>query len=172
MYATATLRGLEPDQLDELAKAHEEQAAVLRAAASRRREELSIRASTKARMKSLDRLPAMVSKFESQGMTRADALACVALSTDAPAATIALRMRRAEKQAKADQKAARDRAVIDLAASGQSNTEIGRRFGLHRDTVARIIQRHFRRGQKAHGRQIVPRRLDQRISHSERPPND
>ena len=145
MYATATLRGLEPDQLDELAKAHEEQAAVLRAAASRRREELSIRTATKARMDVLDHLPAMVAKFENQGMTRADALTCVALSTGAPAATVALRMRRAEQQARADQRCARDRAVIDLAAAGHSNAEIALRVGLHRDTVARIIRRQINR---------------------------
>lgn len=149
MYATATLRGLSPDQLDELARAHEEQAAVLRAAASRRREELAIRDSTKARMKALDKLPAMVSKFESQGMTRADALACVALTTGVQPNTIALRMHRAEKQAKADQRAARDHAVIDLAAAGHSNAEIGRRVSIHRDTVSRIIKRYIRQEKTA-----------------------
>ena len=77
-------------------------------------------------------------------MSRADAIACAAFNTDVPAATIALRMHRAEKQAKADQREARDRAVIDLAAAGHSNAEIGRRVGLHRDSGARIVQRQIR----------------------------
>lgn len=141
MYATATLRGLEPAQLIELAKAHEQQAAALRAAADRRAEETAMHRATKARMDTLDRLPAMVARFERQGMTRGEALACVALSTGAPAGTVAQRMFRAERKAKADQRAARDRAVIDLAATGHNNAEIGRRVGLHRDTVARIVRR-------------------------------
>ena len=111
---------------------------------------MALSANTRARAEALDRLPALVAELETQqGMSRADAVAWAAFNTDVPPATVALRMHRAEKQAKADQKAARDRAVIDLAAAGHSNAEIGRRVGLHRDTVSRIVQRQFRRGQLA-----------------------
>lgn len=149
MYATATLRGLEPAQLIELAKAHEQQAAALRAAAERRAEETAMHRATKARMDTLDRLPAMVARFEGQGMTRGEALACVALSTGVPAGTVAQRMFRAEKKAKADQRAARERAVMSLATSGHGNAEIARRVGVHPGTVARIVQRQIRLGQVA-----------------------
>lgn len=50
-----------------------------------------------------------------------------------------------EELAKASQRAARDRAVTDLSAEGHSNAEINRRIGLHRDAVARIVQRQLRR---------------------------
>lgn len=140
MYATETIRGLGPDQLIELALAHERQAAVLRAAAAVRAEEIGMHRATQARFDKLDGAPALVAKFESQGMDRSTAITCTALQLDAPCATVAARVATREKQARA----ARQGEVIRLAVDGHSNSEIARRVGVHPDTVTRIVKRKLR----------------------------
>lgn len=140
MYAATTLRGLAPDQLLELASAHEAQAAALRAAAVVRAQEIARREASARTLDEIAALPALGAQFERQGMTRADALTAAALCAGVNAATIASQMVRADRQARANQRKARDGRVLDLARAGRSNAEISRCFGIHRDTVSRITQ--------------------------------
>ena len=141
MYATATLRGLEPDQLLELAEAHERQAAVLRAAATRRTEEIDMHRATKAHFEKLAGAPALVDQYEREGVDRATAISVTAFRLDVPAATVSTYLRKREKQRKTD----RDGEVVRLICEGHSNAEIARRVGVHPGTVARIVQRRLTR---------------------------
>ena len=149
MYATATLRGLEPDQLVELAKAHEQQAAVLRAAAARRAEEIGMARATRAHFDKLAAAPALVDKYERQGTDRATAVACTALQLDVPGATVSAYLLKRQRVEKERRRGDRVGAVMQLASDGHSNAEIALRVGAHPGTVARIVQRQMRRGAAA-----------------------
>lgn len=149
MYATATLRGLEPDQLVELAKAHEQQAAVLRAAAARRAEEIGMARATRAHFDTLAAAPALVDKYERQGSDRATAIACTALQLDVPGATVAAYLLKRERVKQERRKGDCEGTVMQLVSDGHSNAEIARRVGAHPGTVARIVQRLIRHRQMA-----------------------
>lgn len=73
-------------------------------------------ASAEAHFEAMDRLPAQVEHFEkTQFMSRADAVTVVGQLSGVHPGTIARQMHRAEKQAKADQRAARGRMIVGLA---------------------------------------------------------
>ncbi len=143
MYPTSILRGLRPEELRLLAQAHDDQAEALRAAASRRGDEITRAAAAQKLVAYLHSLPDLVAA-RAQSMPEDAAIRMVSRETGVPLETVAAHWRHAKKRIAEEARERRNREIMRLAARGWTNSAIGARLDLHPSTVARIIQRALR----------------------------
>lgn len=136
---------LDHQALFTLAAWHDKQATILRerahVLAGRQNQENDI----DRRLQFLERIPATVMKYLRQGCSLDEAQAKTAVHADTLLATVEKRWQDFITIKDSKSLAQRNRLIMDLAAMGLKNRQIGDRVGLHEVSVSRIISKEKRR---------------------------
>lgn len=140
----STLLPLDADALYRLAEWHDKNATVIRARAHSLVEYYDMREKVDRKIEFLKALPKTTMKYLRQGHPLDKALELTAQHSDVPLATVKTHWKDFTDLREGDSMAHRNRLIMDLAALGLKNAQIGERVGLHPISVSRIISKEKR----------------------------
>lgn len=139
-----------PDRIDELAalaqavRELERAASVLRRQMHDHQSKLARKRDARDRIESFKKAGRAALRLERDGIELGTAALRVSQAQGIPVETVALWQERARRGGTAQERAARNREVLRLAARGWTNAKLARRFGLSERTITRIVSGQFR----------------------------
>lgn len=141
MIVDESLLDLGHKDLYRLAEWHEKQAMVLRSRAHRLEERAEDNIRIDRRLRFFQQLPRAVQTYLRHGHALHDALGLVARDNGVPVATVDNYWRKFISGKSKRDMGERNTLMLDLAALGLTNPQIGERVGLHEKSVSRILSR-------------------------------